>query len=387
MAVQVALAVILLFGAGLVARSLERLYGLDLGYDPENVGIIEVSLDRAGLGRAETFDLLAEVLDRLRGAPDVETATWVMSRPFLGSTGVLSVRPTLEGQSEAEAESNPQLPMEVGGEELFRTLGVPIVRGRGLRDTDREDAPRVAVVSEDVARRLWPGRDPIGQTLRIVTSRPGSWTVVGVAGDTRFRSLREATPTIYAHYRQLQILPAAWTVAVRTSRELDAVLPDMHRALEQIDGRVRVWRAGSLREHLTRGPLAEPRVSAFVLSGFGVSALLLAALGLYSVMALAVREQSRELGVRRALGASARRLRWNVLRDALSVTTVGTTVGLWVALTSSWLLAPLLFEVEPWDPTTILVVSAVLLGVGVLAAYLPARRATDADPMNALRAD
>ena len=297
------------------------------------------------------------------------------------------MRPLLEGQSEESAESNPRFPLEVGGGDLFRTLGIPIVRGRGLLETDREDAPRVAVVSESVARQLWPDQDAVGQRIQMTTSRPSWWTVVGVAGDTRFRRLRERTPTIYVQYRQLQILPAAWTVAVRTDGELDAVLPDIRRVLDELDGRVQVWRAGALSDHLADGPLAEPRMSAFVLAGFGLSALFLAAIGLYGVMALAVRERMHELGVRRALGASARRLRWEVLGDALAVMTVGTAVGLGAALVLSRRLAPLLYEVEPWDPATMLAVCGVLLGVGLLAALLPARRATAADPMEVLRAD
>jgi len=385
--VQVALAVVLLFGSGLVVRSLEHLDGLDLGYDVKNVAIVELSLDRQGLGHAGTFDLLDRVLERIQAAPGVTAATWIMSRPFMGAKGILEVRPRLEGQTDAEAESNPHFPVEVGGGELFRTLGIPIVRGRGLRATDRADAPKVAVVSQAVARQLWPGEDPIGRRVQMVTSRAYWWTVVGVVGDTRFRRLRDSTPTIYVPYQQLQILPAAWTVAVRTSRDPTLVLPAVRQVLKDLGGRAEVWRAGTLSDYLDSGPLAEPRMSALLLSGFGLAALLLAAIGLYGVMALAVRERTHELGVRRALGAPAHRLRWDVLNDAFAVTAAGAVVGLGVALFLSRLLAPLLFEVAPWDPATLIGVCATLLGVAALAAYLPARRATVVDPMHALRAD
>jgi predicted permease len=387
-AAQVSLAVVLLFGAGLLVRSLRQLKGLDLGYDADDVGIVEVSLDRRGRGPGETFALLAGVLDRIRTAPGVTAATWVMSRPFMGAKGVLSVRPTLEGQSEGEAEANPSFPVEVGGGQLFQTLGIPIVRGRGLLDTDLEDAPRVAVVSRAVAARLWPGEDPLGRRIEMTTRRPEWWTVVGVAEDTRFRGFREATPTIYVHYRQLQILPAVWTIAVRTTNDPDVVLPTLRELVRGIgDGQVAVWRAAALRDHINRGPLAQPRLSATLLSGFGLAAVLLAALGLYGVMALAVRERTHELGVRRALGASARRLKLDMLTEALGVTSVGTAAGLLVALFLSRLLAPLLFEVAPWDPRTMLGVCVVLLGVSLVSAYLPAWRATAVDPREALRAD
>ena len=386
-AVQVSLAVILLFGGGLVVRSLRHLQGLDLGYDAKDVAIVEVSLDRRGHGPAETFALLADVLDRMRETPGVTAATWIMSRPFMGAQGILTLRPTLDGQADEDAESNPRYPVEVGGGELFQTLGIPIVRGRGLLATDREDAPRVAVVSQAVAQRLWPGEDPIGHRIRMTTSRPYWWTVVGVAGDTRFRGLRAPTPTIYVHYRQMQVLPAVWTVAVRTDEDVEVVLPTLRDLVRDLGDQVDVWRGGALSDYLNRGPLAEPRMSASILAVFGLAALLLAALGLYGVMALAVRERTHELGVRRALGATAHRLRSDVLVDALRVTAAGTAAGLVVALLLSRLLAPLLFDVEPWDPSTVLGVCAMLLSVGLLAAYLPARRATGVDPTEALRGD
>ncbi|GMV05888.1 MAG: hypothetical protein AMXMBFR53_21650 [Gemmatimonadota bacterium] len=387
-AVQVSLAVVLLFGGGLVVRSLLRLQELDLGYVEDEVGIVEISLHRRGRGPEEVFSLLADVLDRMRRAPGVTAATWVMSRPFMGAKGILTIRPMLEGQTEEEAASNPRFPVEVGGGEIFQALGIPLVRGRGLLDTDREDAPRVAVVSEAVAQRLWPGVDPIGQRVRMTTSRPSWWTVVGVAGDTRFRALREPTPTIYVHYRQMQILPAVWTVAVRTNGDLEGALPTLREVVRDSgDGEVDVWRAVALRAYLDGGPLAEPRMSAVILAGFGVAALLLAALGLYGVMALAVRERTHELGVRRALGASAWRLRRDVLAEAVGVTLAGTAVGLSIALLLSRLLTPLLFEVRPWDPATGVAVCAALLGVALLAAYVPARRATGVDPTRALRAE
>jgi predicted lysophospholipase L1 biosynthesis ABC-type transport system permease subunit len=242
-------------------------------------------------------------------------------------------------------------------------------------------------VSQTVADRLWPGQDPIGRRIRMVTSDAYWWTVVGVTGDTRYRHLREPTPTIYLHWRQLQILPGIWTVAVRTEQDVASVHPVMRRVVRDFDPRLHVWRAGTLSDHLTRGPLAQPRLSALLLSGFGLAALLLAAIGLYGVMALSLRERTHELGVRKALGASETRLRWDVLRDALAMTLAGTAAGVGAALLMSRLLVTLLFEISPADPVTLLGVCVVLLTVAVLAAYLPAQRATRIDPMRALRTD
>ena len=387
-AAQVGLAVILLVSAGLLVRSLQRLTQLDPGYDAEGVTIVELGFNReAREGPEETFALLDGVLERMRDVPGVSAATPIMIRPFVGETGVFQARPTVEGPRESEAEPGPPVPLEVGGHELFRALGIPILRGRGLRETDREGAPRVAVVSQAVADRLWPGQDPIGRRLHMVTSDAFWWTVVGVAGNTHYRDLQEPTPTIYLHYRQLGILPGIWTVAVRTEPDVAPVQPALRRVVRDFDPRLHVWRAGTLSDHRSRGPLARPRISALLLSAFGLAALLLAAIGLYGVMALAVRERTHELGVRKALGASAARLRRDVLGDALATTLAGTVAGVGAALLLARPLGPLLFEVGPADPGTLLGVCAVLLAVAAVAAYLPARRATRIDPMRALRAD
>lgn len=384
-AAQVALAAIILVGAGLLLRTLQRLDQLELGYETEGVTIIELSIDRGGLeGEAPgVFVMLEGIFQRLRGLPGVTAVTPVFSRPFIGAS--VQVRPLLEGQPESEIEANPRLPLEWVGSEFFRTFGVPILRGRGLLEHDQEDAPKVAVVSQAVAERLWPGRDPIGQRIRMTLREEAWWTIVGVAGDTRFQRLREPTPTIYLPWRQFQVLPMVWTVAVRTEHDLGSLVPFMRRTLHDFNSRIVVWRTGTMTDHLARGPLAQPRTSALLFSGFGVVALLLAAVGLYGVLALAVRERTRELGIRRALGAPTARLRRNVLRDALTVTAGGTAVGLTGGLLASSLLDKLLFEISRADHVTLVGVCVVLLGVSLVAAYVPARRATRIDPMLALR--
>jgi ABC-type antimicrobial peptide transport system permease subunit len=210
---------------------------------------------------------------------------------------------------------------------------------------------------------------------------------VGLAADTRFRGFREPTPTIYLPWRQLQVLPAVVTVAVRTDGKLASVIPGMREAVRAFDSDFYVWRADTMADYLAGGPLAQPRMSALVLSGFGLAALLLAAIGLYGAMSLAVRERTHDLGVRKALGATGARLRREVLRDALAMSAMGGAVGLVGALLVSRLMGSLLFEVSPADPVTLVGACTVLLVVSLVAAYVPAWRATRIDPREALRAD
>ena len=288
-----------------------------------------------------------------------------------------------EAEGEVIARGHgPDIPIEVGGSEYFRTFGIPVLEGRGFLPTDRLDGPRVAVVSAAVAQRFWPGRDPIGKRIRIGASDP--WrTVVGVAGDTHFRTLRAATPMVYVPWQQYY-----WQgfVAIRTTVPLSGILPSVRQILRKIDPAVTLWQARSMDEALDE-QLAQPKLSTLLMSGFGVVALLLTAVGLYGVMAATVREQTRDIGVRMALGATPGQLRGDVLRRALVVVVAGALLGLAAALLMARLVQSLLFDVRPNDPIALTGSCGVLLAVALLAAYLPARHASRIDPARALQAE
>ena len=381
---QVALAVVMLAGAGLLVRSLERLERLDLGYEADNLSILDLAVPFAKYGSPQkVFAMFDDLYGRLRAVPGVTAFTPVLYPPFLGAN-LMQVTPVLEGQSRAAVDATPNVPLEGGGTEYFRTFGIPILRGRGFLPSDRESAPKIVVVSEAVARRLWPGQDPVGQRLRFLGGDPNDWrTVVGVAGDIRFRRLKEATPMIYLPWHQLITFG---TFALRTRDALASVLPAVRRTVREFDPQMDVWDARTMDAYVDK-PLTQPRLSTLLLSAFGVVGLLLAAIGLYGMMASAVQERTRDLGVRLALGATPGRLRREVLGAALSVTSVGAVVGLAAAVMSSRLLTALLFQVSPTDPITLAGVCVVLLAVGVGAAYLPARRAMRIDPAQALRTE
>ncbi len=388
---QIALAVVMLSGAGLLARTVGRLQRLDLGFSPDRVSILTLTFPFAN-ERYNSEAKIEQLLDRIRlpmrSVPGVVAITPILIPPFLGDN-VWLAQFAAEGQAVSDTADTPLTAEAVGDEEYFETFRMPVLRGRGFEGTDRAGAPLEVVVSESVARRLWPGQDPIGKRLR---TRAGddffvggtSWrTVVGVVADPHYRRLRTATPMVIAPANQWY-----WqgTLAVRTRGDVGAVRPALERAIQSTDPDVRIWRAQPMSE-IVAAQNAQATLSALLLAAFGVAALVLAAIGLYGVMAATVRERTRELGVRMALGATPEQLRRDVLGRALRVTVGGAAIGLAGAVAASRLLRGLLFEVSPTDPVALAGACALLLTVALLAAYLPARRATKIDPARALRAD
>jgi putative ABC transport system permease protein len=245
------------------------------------------------------------------------------------------------------------------------------------------------VVSESVARRFWGAADPIGKRIRTPpapddTTDAGWRTVVGVVRDTRFRSLRETTPMVYVPWEQLD----GWQgeFAVRATGDPAALAATLRRVVREVAPDLDAYHIETMAEALGE-PLARPRMTTLLLSGFSVVALLLAAVGLYGALASVVGERTRELGVRMALGAAPSQLRRAVLGGTLAVVGAGGAAGVLGALAGSRLLASLLYEVSPTDPATLAGVCVLLVAVGLAAAYVPARRATRVSPVEALRAE
>jgi predicted permease len=382
-AVQIATALVMLAGAGLLVRSLDRLVDIPLGYQPEHLSVITVAkpVDLQTEGwHVPMGELYDRVAPELQAVPGVVSLTPVNFVPFHGPE-MFNLRWMLPGQTEAEAANNPVIPYEVGGPDYFRTFDIPILRGRGFLERDGADAPPVAVVSSAVAERFWPGEDPVGRQLLSIAGTVV--TIVGEAGDIRYRLLREETPTVYLPWRQVFF---QGFVAIRTTEPLAALLPDLNGAVRAGDPEARIALAQTVEAHLD-GQLALARLSTLLASGFGLAALLLAAIGLYGVMASTVRDRTHELGVRVALGATPARLRASVLAQAGVIAAAGGSVGLLGSLATGPFLRTLLFEVPPLDPVALLGAAAALLLVVLVAAYVPASFATRADPMHALRAE
>jgi putative ABC transport system permease protein len=293
---------------------------------------------------------------------------------------------TLEGQTPREAERNPLLNFQTVTPGYFDTMRIPILRGRPIDERDREGQPGVVVVSESLARRAWPGQDAVGRRLKIplpATEYHDAWlTVVGVAADARYRELSQARFDLYMSHRQSD--HRAHHVVVRTAGETAAVTAAIVRAVREHDPEHPAPAVVPLTAAVGQA-LAVPRFAARVFAGFGMVSVLLAALGLYGLVAHSVGRRTREIGLRVALGARPRDVVRLVLREGLGPALAGVAAGLAGAALAVRLLQALLFGVRALDPLTFVSASVLLLAVAALAAAVPARRAVRVSPAAVLR--
>jgi putative ABC transport system permease protein len=278
------------------------------------------------------------------------------------------------------------LNMEVVTPSYFATMGVRVLRGRLFTDRDREGALPVVVVSQSAARHYWPGDDPIGKRLTMEGDSERVVTVVGVVPDTRYRDLRQALPSIYFPLGQSFFPFAPTSLAIRTDRRAADPISPIRRVIAESGLGVALVSIASFGAFL-EGPLAQPRMNALLLAVFAAAGLTIASVGLFGIMAAMVRQRTRELGIRLALGASPQDLQRMVMRRGLAVAASGVFVGLLGALLANRLLVPLLYEVSPTDGVTLLLATGFLLGVASLATAVPALLSTRVDPVLALRTE
>ena len=381
--VQVALAVAIVASAGVLVRGLARLRALDTGLAEDRLLFVELSLTGAAAERARHAELFEAIVARARAIPGVVAATPIVAWPFGGSWDVPAF--TVEGQDATTAAANPALNFEAIGPAHFETLGVPIVRGRAFTADDRKGGRLVAIVSEDVAARVWPSASPVGRRVRIggAASQEPWLTVVGVAARTRYRELPSARPTLYLP--AAQFLDTAERLAIRTSVRPDAVAPAIRGQLETIDPGIRVLQVATF-DAIVAGPLAEPRFHATVSGAFAVTAALLAAIGLYAVLAAAVRQRDREIAIRIAVGATPWTIRRLVVAEAMMLAGIGAAAGVLGAVVVARLGAEAVPGAATDDPAVLAIAVIVLLILTALAAYWPIRIATRVDPISTLRA-
>ena len=368
---EVGLALTLLIGAGLLARSLWLLMDVDPGFDARGVLAVDTTLDS---GRSP------ELLERVRALPGVEHAGVTSMLPLSDNYScdgfVILARPAPPGQQDC-AE------FRVVTDGYFEAMGIALKRGRLFAPGDREGAAAVALIDEAMAARYWPGEDPIGQRLARSGGRRQPREIVGVVRSVRHFGLdREATPQYFVPRAQYEF-PIDPTLVVKTAADPAGLFPALKSAIRTLDAEAAI--SSFTLEDTVRASVAAPRFRAGMIGGFSLVAALLAALGVYGVMAYSVRQRRGELGVRAALGADRAALLGRVLADGLALTLLGMLGGLAGGAALGRLLASFLFGVSSFDALTFGVMSAVIAGVALLACFLPAHRASRVDPILALR--
>ena len=381
---QLALALVVLSAAGLVAKSLVRLQRAELSFDASHLLVVSLSVQENRYATVQSQNALDEsVAGALRALPDVVDASPVVAEPFTeGWVG----RPKAEGQTAAEAAVNPMLTMELVSPGYFRALGLRLVQGRSFTAADRQGAPAVVMLSESAARHFWPNGDAVGRRMYLGSETDPAITVIGVVPDTRYRDLREPQPNIYFPLAQSAFPFAPTNFVVRSRGAPARAVPAIRRVVAEAAPGVGVSRASPFETYL-EGPLAQPRFNAVLLAVFATAAVALAAVGLFGVMMTMVGQRTRELGVRMALGATARDIGRLVLVRGFVIAGVGATAGLAGSIAANRLISSLLYEVSPADVVTLAAVAGLLVIVALVATLVPARSSARIDPVVALRHD
>ena len=387
---EVALAVVMLSGAGLLVRSLRSLQQVDIGFDAERILTARINLpplDYQVDARAISF--VQQLEERVRALPGVLSAGTMGWTPVVGGGGTWSI--LIDGRVVKDIAASPSADPQQVTPGFFPTLGVQILRGRALTEQDREDAAPVAVINEAMAKKLWPGQDPLGHTLKMFNPTSPWVTIVGVARDILSRGVGKDTPaTMFFPYAQAgksaYFIPRQVTIAVKTTQSPEAVSRALSRLVHELDRGAPVSEVRSM-EAVMGTALASRRFTTLLLGWFAGLALLLAGLGIYGVIAYGVTQRTYEIGLRQALGADRGSVLGLIVTEGLRLTGTGLVVGLLATLATGQLIRSLLVNVGVTDPVTLFAVALLLAAVAALASWIPARRAMAVSPTEALRGD
>ena len=373
---QVALSLVLLAGAGLFLRSLWKLQSIDKGFTGDSVLAMSLNMDLQGYDESRGKNFYATALENLAAFPGVQ------------SVSLASALPVSAGGSRMERPANGTKPA-VGeyvsidivsiSPRFFETTGLPMRRGRDFRLLDTEKSAKVTIINESMAKKFWPGEDPVGRSFNDGTT---TFEVIGVAGDTKYRNLREA-PRLAMYQPLSQSYRPSMNLLVRTANHPAALAPAIQARLHSIEPALTIFNIRTLFEHVGRSLYVE-KMESLLLAFFGSLALLPTAIGIYGLVAYSVAQRTREVGIRIALGAQKRDVLNMILAKGLTLVAWGTGLGLVGGYWLSRLIRTQLYGVGPNDPATLVAAALVLILVALLASYIPARRATKVDPLVAL---
>ncbi|MFL5582110.1 MAG: ABC transporter permease [Gemmatimonadaceae bacterium] len=391
---EMALAVVLLAGAGLLINSFARLSSVDPGFRTEHVVTFQLSPAVSKHGSTHRLrQFFVDLEQRLRAIPGVQSAGGAFGLPMGGAVARTGME--IEGKPRSTPDTRRIVDVSVVTPGYIGTMGIPLLKGRTITESDNVGAPRAVLINQEAARKYFPGEDPIGKhitlgwTAQVEDGKPSErlgGEVVGVVANVKQESLRrDPIPVVYSPYQQTGELNYI-AVVVRSTTEPGALGAQIRQAIRELDPDLPIQDYRTLRD-LVGESVARPRFYTVLLGGFAFIALVLASVGIYGVLSYLVAQRTRELGIRVALGASAGQVLSLVMRRGLALTGAGVAVGVLMALAATRLLASLLFGVGATDPVTFGVVSATLMGVAALACWLPARRAARVDPVVALKAE
>jgi predicted permease len=385
---ETALALVLLAGAGTLLKTFVTLRTTHPGFEPSHVLALDLFLPQPRFAdRSDRVRFFEDALRRVHALPGVRLAAFVADLPLGGSTDTESFH--IVGRADPSPDRGFNAGFNIVSADYFRLMGIPIRSGREFLDADGPAAPGVAIVNETAAQRFWPGRSPIGEQIDLPITRTLSTllTVVGVAGDVRHVGL--GTPPraeLFLSSMQSMLPWPGVVLAVRADGDPATLTEPLKATLRAVNSHIPIQRASTLDAVVARS-IAEPQVYTFLLGTFATLSVVLAAIGLYGLIAYSVTQRTRELGVRVALGADAADIVGLVIGQGMRLAGAGAIVGIAAALATTRLLVGLVKGIEPNDPLTFVLVTLILLAPALLATYLPARRASRVDPVTALRAE
>jgi len=381
---EVAMALVLLVSATLLIKSFVRLSDVDPGFNPANVLSMDIQLPNLPPSRyakkEEQTAFFQQLTDRVKALPGVEGASAVLTLPLTGAFEATDV--ILPGNESLSAAVRPEADYTTVTPDYFVTMQIPLLKGRQFSSQDTKDTPGVIIVNDAFARSLWPNENPLGKRFTVGFEKEQR-EIVGVVGNIKQTSLD-------AHIRSAMYLPhlqspsAVMTLLVRTTGEPLGIAGGVREQVRAIDKDVPVTHIQTMGQVFSAS-VAQQRFSMLVVGLFAGLALVLATVGIYGVMAYSVTQRSHEIGVRMALGARTSQVLKLILKDGMALALLGVAIGLAGAFALTRLMTTLLFEVTPTDAMTLIVVPLILLGVALVACYIPARRATKVDPLVALR--
>jgi putative ABC transport system permease protein len=385
MIAEVAIALVLMVGAGLLLNSFWRLLQVNPGFDPRQALTFRLNLPDSKYPAPQAVAFFDQLQARLQNLPGARSASVTFALPFSKSGIVTSL--DIEGRPVAPGD-RPDIDCQIVLPEYFRTMGIRLIKGRDFNARDDLNGRPVAIINETLARRFFPNEDPLGKRIRPDIAggpeAPPIREIIGIVNDVRYRSLTaDVPPEVYMPYPQLSVTTGMW-IALRTDADPRGLISAARTEVRALDKELPVFEVKTLDQYVS-GAVAHQRFSALLLLLFASLSLLLTAVGLYGVISYSVTQRTHEIGVRRALGAQTHDVLKLVVKQGMKLTLIGALLGLGGALALTRLLQTLLFGVSATDPLTFAVIVLLLVAVALLACWVPARRAAKIDPMTALR--